>query len=111
LDFLELRKAAQAGCFLITGAAAGGGQQCEYGSDERDEDADHGSGIRKVLKKGEIFSDERCRIVELLGWGHVSWMAGSWGAWAAGSGEERGSCGDEGEFHDFNEVVFGWATA
>ena len=49
LDFLELRKRAQAGCFLVTGAAAGGGQQCEYGSDERDEDTGHGSGIGKVL--------------------------------------------------------------
>lgn len=46
-----------------------------------------------------------------LGRSHVSRLAGSGGTWAAREGEERCSGGDEGEFHDFNEVVLGWAVA
>jgi hypothetical protein len=33
-------------------------------------------------------------------------LAWSRSAWAAGGGEERGSGGDKGKFHDFDEVVF-----
>jgi hypothetical protein len=63
------------------------------------------------LIKEETPNDKRCRREQLLGWSHVSWMASGWGAWAARGGKERGSGGDEGEFHDFNEVVFGLALA
>lgn len=47
---------------------------------------------------------------KLLGWSHVGWVAGSRGTWAAGSGEEGGSGGDDGKFHEFNEfmLVEGW---
>jgi hypothetical protein len=33
-------------------------------------------------------------------------MAGGRSAWAAGSGEDSGSGGNEGEFHMVNELVF-----
>jgi len=57
----------------------------------------------------EVFSEEGRRRGKSLGRSHISRLAGSRGAWAAGGGEKRSSSGDEGEFHDFNEVVFDWA--
>lgn len=48
LDFLELRKRTQTGCFWLAGAAhARNGEKREKGSDERDEDTDHRNGIRR----------------------------------------------------------------
>ena len=110
LDFLELGKRTQAGCLLLTGAAAGSGQQCENESDESAEDTGHGSGIGRFKEnEEEVFSEEGRRRGKSLGRSHISRLAGSRGAWAAGGGEKRSSSGDEGEFHDFNEVVFDWA--
>jgi hypothetical protein len=48
---------------------------------------------------------------KLLGGSHVSRLAGSRSAWAAGSGEKSGSGGNEGKFHVLNEFVFGWTMA
>ena len=48
---------------------------------------------------------------ELLGWSDVSRMARSRSARAARSGENSGSGGNEGEFHDLNELVFGGSSA
>ena len=42
----------------------------------------------------------------LLGRSDVFWLAGSRSTWAAGSGEECGSSGNKGKFHDFSELVF-----
>lgn len=108
-DFLELGKRTQAGCLLLAGAAAGSGQKCENGSDESADDTGHGSGIRRFQEKKEVSSEEGRRSGKSLGWSHVNRLAGCGGAWAARGGEKRGSGGDDGEFHDFNEVVFGWA--
>ena len=99
-DFLELGKRTQAGCFLITGAAAGSGQQCENGSDESAEDTGHGSGIRRFQEKKEVSSEEGRRRGKSLGWSHVSRSAGSGGAGAARGREEGGGGGNEGKFHD-----------
>jgi hypothetical protein len=47
-----------------------------------------------------------CReLSKLLGWSHIGWVAGSRRARAAGSGEERGSGGDKGKFHEVYEFV------
>jgi hypothetical protein len=107
LDFLELGKRAEAGSFRLAGAAAGGGKKREDGSDEGSEDTDHGS-------DGADFKKEMSPVIEippgsgkLFGRCHVGRLARSrCGTWAAGSGEERGSGGDEGKFHVFCELVF-----
>ena len=64
-----------------------------------------------IRKKEGVSSNDGCWSGILLGWSHVSRLAGSWGAWAAGGGDEGGGGGNEGKFHDFNELVFWWAMA
>lgn len=48
---------------------------------------------------------------KLLGWSHVSRLAGSRRTRAAGSGKKSGNGSNEGKFHELNEFVFGWSEA
>jgi hypothetical protein len=95
LDFLELRKRAQAGWFGFPGAAsARDGQQNESGSDKCGKDADHGSDCGRISEKsGE------CRMPDSLRGSHVNRWGGGGCARAAGGGKEGGGSGDKCEFH------------
>lgn len=106
MDFLKLGKPAEAGWFDFTGAAAGRGQQREGGSNKGGKNTDHVKTGRKGLKKGFPAWTHAGNPEKSLGRSHVGGLFRGGSARAAGSGEKCGGGGDEGKFHDLNELVF-----